>query len=204
MTDGNHLGYKKLAETPLAFLALSGMTIQSFDVHYEHIEAACQRGEMQRRSEGIVKGGHPFALSLRDRMLLGQIRLVHRPSYPNLARWFRISRVAVWRTLKNIDAILAGCGLDVGATQPADDERVEWIRLGATEFPELRIMALDFRWSRGFDLDRIEPWKTDPRRISLADIRRKHAEWLAQDAAARVVEKQERRARMAAEAQMSF
>jgi hypothetical protein len=68
------LGYAKLSRSPSIFRSFTGLDVPEFDSVYSNVERAYASFEERRLSRSDrqreIGAGHPFKLSLRDRLLI--------------------------------------------------------------------------------------------------------------------------------------
>jgi hypothetical protein len=109
----------RLREVPAAFRAMTGLSSEEFDALARDvvppIAAAVaagrdrRRGRQARRAAG---GGHPFALSLREQLLLVVVWLRVYPTSPVLGFLFGVGHQTVLRTIALVLPILEQAGRD--------------------------------------------------------------------------------------------
>jgi DDE superfamily endonuclease/Helix-turn-helix of DDE superfamily endonuclease len=109
----------RLRAVPVAFRAMTGLQIAEFDALAQDVvpsiaaavaaEQDRRRGRPRRRAAG---GGHPFALSLREQLLLIVVWLRVYPTSPVLGFLFGISHPTVLRTSERVLPILEQAGRD--------------------------------------------------------------------------------------------
>lgn len=113
------LSEARLREVPSAFRAMTGLRIAEFDALAPDVVPAIaaavtaeqdrRRGRQRQRAAG---GGHPFALSLREQLLLVVVWLRVYPTSPVLGFLFGISHPTVLRTIERVLPILEQAGRD--------------------------------------------------------------------------------------------
>ena len=113
------LSEARLRAVPAAFRAMTGLQSAEFDALAQDVvppiaaavtaEQDRRRGRQRRRAAG---GGHPFALSLREQLLLVVVWLRVYPTSPVLGFLFGISHPTVLRTIARVLPILEQAGQD--------------------------------------------------------------------------------------------
>ena len=109
----------RLRRVPAAFRAMTGLQSAEFDALAQDVvpsiaaevtsEQDRRRGRQRQRAAG---GGHPFALSLREQVLLVVVWLRVYPTSPVLGFLFGISHPTVLRTIERVLPILEQAGRD--------------------------------------------------------------------------------------------
>src|SRR5262245_35517924 len=101
--------YDRLATTPAAFPALTGLTRPEFDRLAEDFTAAlaAQRAAATHTKRGhrprqrAAGAGHPHALDRRTRLLLALVWLRVYPTYELLGWLFGLDKSAAWHTVQD-------------------------------------------------------------------------------------------------------
>ena len=113
------LSEARLRGSPAAFRAMTGLQLAEFDALAREvvpsIAAAVEAGRARRRgrpSRRAPGGGHPFSLSLRERLLLVVIWLRVCPTSPVLGFLFGVSHPTVLRAIALVLPILEQAGRD--------------------------------------------------------------------------------------------
>jgi hypothetical protein len=109
----------RLRKVPAAFRAMTGLSSAEFDALAEDlvptIAAAVMDGRERRRrrpSQRASGGGHPFALSYREQLLLVVIWLRVYPTSPVLGFLFGVTHPTVLRTIALVLPLLEQAGRD--------------------------------------------------------------------------------------------
>jgi len=109
----------RLRKVPAAFRAMTGMSSAEFVALAEDvvpmIATAVEAGRERRRGRAARRasgGGHPFALSYREQVLLAVIWLRVYPTSPVLGFLFGVSHPTVLRTIALVLPVLEQAGRD--------------------------------------------------------------------------------------------
>ncbi|MDP8970754.1 MAG: transposase [Actinomycetota bacterium] len=148
------LSEARLREVPAAFRAMTGLSSEEFAALARDVVPAIatavaadrerRRGRPARRAAG---GGHPFALSFREQLLLVAVRLRAYPTSPVLGFLFGVGHQTVLRTIALALPILEQAGRDT-LRLPGHGERGHRSRRGLPELlraiPELAVIVDTF------------------------------------------------------------
>ena len=108
--------YQRLIQHPAVFGALTGLTRRQFDDLFADVAARLAQAEQARLSRPnrrrAIGGGHPFALSTRDQVLLTVVWLRRYPIFEVLGFLFGISQETAVRTVARVLPVLEAAGLD--------------------------------------------------------------------------------------------
>ena len=110
--------YAELRRHRSVFVALTGLRVAEFDEVVEAVLPLLAQAEVARLSQRpperprrrAIGAGHPFALTLRDQVLLTVVWLRQYPTYPVLGYLFGVSRGTVERTLPRVLPVLEQLG----------------------------------------------------------------------------------------------
>jgi hypothetical protein len=155
--------YDRLAETPKAFLALTGLTRDEFDRLFGAFEAAAlahraasthtKRGS--RRRERAAGAGHPHSLAPRTRLLLALVWLRVYPTYELLGWLFGLDKSNAWHNTRDVPEVL-DTTTDFPLDRPDPDRRkLQTAEAVMEAFPEVRVVIdakeQGFRRPEGWD-----------------------------------------------------
>jgi len=108
------LSYTRLSRTPSTFRSFTGLEVPEFDALYAKVEGAYPSFEEKRLSKGgdrkrEVGAGHPFKLSLRDRllMLLAYYRLYVTSTLAGYL--FDLGQTNVLKDIRMLEPMVRGC-----------------------------------------------------------------------------------------------
>ena len=119
-----------LRRHPRVFVAMAGLRVHEFDELVANLRPRYEAAETARRSHPTkarpvrrraIGAGHPFALDVRDQVLLLVVWLRQYPTYAVLAYRFGVSEAAVTRIRARVLPVLEAAGLD---TMQAARERL--------------------------------------------------------------------------------
>lgn len=140
--------YDRVAETPKAFPALTGLTRAEFDRLFREFAAAADahraaRTHTKRGSRRLVRAagaGHPHDLDPRTRLLLALVWLRVYPTYELLGWLFGLDRSNAWHNAQDVLEVLEGM-TDFPFDRPGKDRP----KLGTAdavmaEFPAVRVI----------------------------------------------------------------
>jgi hypothetical protein len=144
----------RLREVPAAFRAMTGLSSEEFDALARDVVPTIatavaagrerRRGRPARRAAG---GGHPFALSFREQLLLVVVWLRVYPTSPVLGFLFGVRHQTVLRTIARVLPILEQAGRDT-MRLPDHGQRGRRSRRGLPELlaaiPELAVIVDTF------------------------------------------------------------
>src|SRR5918998_6810202 len=144
----------RLREVPAAFRALTGLSSEEFDAlardFVPTIATAVAAGRERRRGRPARRaagGGHPFALSFREQLLLVVVWLRVYPTSPVLGFVFGVRHQTVLRTIARVLPILEQAGRDT-MRLPGHGQRGRRSRRGRpellAEIPELAVIVDTF------------------------------------------------------------
>ena len=110
------LQYTHLHRRPALFKAMTGLLLAEFnalagDLLPQIAEAPGAHPRQQRRQRA-VGGGHPYALSSRDQLLLTVVWLRQYPTYEALGYFFGVSDTTAGRAIKRVLPLLEQAGKD--------------------------------------------------------------------------------------------
>lgn len=148
------LSEARLRAVPAAFRAMTGLHLGEFDALAREmvptIAAAVEAGRERRRgrpSQRAAGGGHPFALSYREQLLLVVVWLRVYPTSPVLGFLFGVSHPTVLRVIARVLPILEQAGRDTmrlpGHGEPRRRSRRKLPALLAA-IPELAVIVDTF------------------------------------------------------------
>lgn len=104
------LNYSVLSKNPSHFRNFSGLQTQEFETLNSQIKAkypAFEQKRLQRKNrKRAVGAGHPFVLSLTDRLLLLLIYYHMYPSSTLLGYLFNVSQTSVLKSIKKIEPLV--------------------------------------------------------------------------------------------------
>ena len=140
--------YDRLAETPKAFPALTGLTRDEFDRLFGAFEAAViahraasthtKRGS--RRRERAAGAGHPHSLAPRTRLLLALVWLRVYPTYELLGWLFGLDKSNAWHNTQDVLEVLDTM-TDFPFDRPDPDRRkLQTAAAVMAAFPEVRVI----------------------------------------------------------------
>jgi DDE superfamily endonuclease/Helix-turn-helix of DDE superfamily endonuclease len=141
--------YIHLRRHPRVFLAMTGLHVHEFDELVREIRPRYEAAETARLSQPTPKrprrqraigAGHPFALDVRDQVLLLVIWLRQYPTYAVLAYLFGVSEAAVARIRARVLPVLEAAGLE---TMHAARERLAQLAQAHRERPPQSRRGLD-------------------------------------------------------------
>jgi IS5 family transposase len=140
--------YARLAESPAAFLPLTGLTRAEFDHLFEAFEAAAEahraarthtrRGH--RRLRRAAGAGHPHGHDVRTRLAMALVWLRVYPTYAVLGILFGVDKPVAWHTVQDVLEVLEALA-DFPFDRPGKDRTA----LGTTDevmaaFPQVRVI----------------------------------------------------------------
>src|SRR6266542_1472796 len=111
--------YEHLRHHPAVFQAMTGLRREEFDAVVTAVLPRYQAAEVARLSQPTTRrpqrqraigAGHPFALDVRDQVLLTVVWLRVYPTYPVLGYLFGVSAATVERTIPRLLPVLAAAG----------------------------------------------------------------------------------------------
>ena len=144
----------RLREVPAAFRSMTGLSSEEFDALAREVVptiAAAVAAERERRrrrpARRAVGGGHPFALSYREQLLLVVVWLRVYPTSPVLGFLFGVRHQTVLRTIGLVLPILEQAGRDT-MRLPGHGQRGRRSRRSLpallAEIPELAVIVDTF------------------------------------------------------------
>src|SRR5437867_3389535 len=113
------LQYEQLRHHPAVFQSMTGLRVAEFDELVTDVLPAFGQAEVVRLSQPTkdrprrrraIGAGHPFALDVRDQILLTVVWLRVYPTHPVLGYLFGVSRGTVDRTLPRVLPVLEAAG----------------------------------------------------------------------------------------------
>lgn len=140
--------YDRLAETPDAFLPLTGLTRAEFDQLFGAFTTAAEahraaRTHTRRGHRRLVRAagaGHPHDLDPRTRLVLTLVWLRVYPSYAVLGVLFGIDKPVAWHNVQDVLEVLETMA-DFPFDRPDPDRtRLTSVEAVATEFPAVRVI----------------------------------------------------------------
>jgi IS5 family transposase len=140
--------YDRLAETPDAFLPLTGLTREEFDQLFLAFTAAADahraaRTHTQRGHRRLVRAagaGHPHDLDVRTRLVMALVWLRVYPSYSVLGTLFGADKPAAWHNVQDILEVLETMA-DFPFDRPDPDRtRLKTVEAVVAEFPAVRVI----------------------------------------------------------------
>jgi IS5 family transposase len=143
------LTYDRLAKTPKAFPALTGLTRPEFDRLFGEFAAAAdahraarthtKRGS--RRLKRAAGAGHPYSLDPRTRLLLALVWLRVYPTYELLGWLFGLDRSNAWHNAQGVLEVLEGM-TDFPFDRPgADRQSLRTADAVMAAFPAVRVIV---------------------------------------------------------------
>src|SRR5437762_928672 len=111
--------YTHLRQHPTVFQSLTGLRVAEFDALLDDLLPRLHDAEVARLSRPTkdrpqrrraIGAGHPFALDVRDQVLLTVVWLRVYPTYPVLGYLFGVSAATVERTIPRLLPVLAAAG----------------------------------------------------------------------------------------------
>jgi IS5 family transposase len=160
--------YDRLAETPEAFPALTGLTRDEFDRLFGAFEAAAdahraasthtKRGA--RKRERAAGAGHPHSLAPRTRLLLALVWLRVYPTYELLGWLFGLDKSNAWHNAQDVLEVLDTM-TDFPFDRPDPGRRkLQTAEAVVEAFPEVRVIidAKEQAFRRPGGWDRQKPF----------------------------------------------
>lgn len=140
--------YDRLAETPGAFPALTGLTKPEFDRLFREFAAAAdahraarthtKRGS--RRLKRAAGAGHPYSLDPRTRLLMALVWLRVYPTYELLGWLFGLDKSNAWHNAQDVLGVLEGM-TDFPFDRPGKDRApLRTADAVMAEFPQVRVI----------------------------------------------------------------
>jgi hypothetical protein len=146
------LSCERLRAARAVFEIVTGLTPDEFDAlladlgpRYEAAEDARLARDERKHARG---GGHPFALSLLDRVLVALLHLRYRPLDSFVAFFFGVSELTAWRTRRRLVPLLrVSRHIDRALRRRRLTRRLAY--RAARQAPELRVFLNSFAmWAR--------------------------------------------------------
>lgn len=110
------LQYARLSRHATIFHAMTGLTVPQFDALVRDalpVYTAAESTRLDRpHRQRAVGGGHPFALSRRDHLLMAVVWLRRYPINAVLGYLFGVEETTALRTVRRVVPVLAHLGLD--------------------------------------------------------------------------------------------
>jgi IS5 family transposase len=140
--------YDRLAESPDAFLPLTGLTREEFDQLFLAFTAAADahraaRTHTPRGHRRLVRAagaGHPHDLDVRTRLVMALVWLRVYPSYSVLGTLFGADKPAAWHNVQDILEVLETMA-DFPFDRPDPDRtRLKTVEAVVAEFPAVRVI----------------------------------------------------------------
>jgi len=108
--------YVHLRQYPKVFQAVTGLQVTEFDQLVKEVVplyTEAERARLERPGRQRALGaGHPFALAVRDQLLLAVVWLRLYPTHEVLGYLFGVSDSAVWRVIDRVLPVLEQAGRD--------------------------------------------------------------------------------------------
>jgi len=105
------LNYKALSKNPLHFRNFSGLELQEFDTLNQKIKdkyPTFEQKRLQRKDrKRAIGAGHPYVLSLTDRLLMLLIYYHMYPSSTLLGYLFNVSQTSVLKSIKKLAPLVS-------------------------------------------------------------------------------------------------
>lgn len=140
--------YVHLRQYPKVFQAVTGLQVTEFDrlvkevlpLYIEAERARLDRPDRQR----ALGAGHPFALAVRDHLLLTVVWLRLYPTHEVLGYLFGVSDSAVWRMIDRVLPVLEQAGLDTMRMPDPGKKRRRTLDQLMHDTPELAVVIDSF------------------------------------------------------------
>lgn len=140
--------YVHLRQYPKVFQAVTGLQVTEFDrlvkevlpLYIEAERARLDRPDRQR----ALGAGHPFALAVRDHLLLTVVWLRLYPTHEVLGYLFGVSDSAVWRMIDRVLPVLEQAGLDTMRMPDPGKKRRRTLDQLLHDTPELAVVIDSF------------------------------------------------------------
>lgn len=138
------LRYKKLARKPRHFQSFTGITLQQFDLLSQKIEATYKDMEQKRlfrnNRQRRIGAGHPFKLSIRDRILMLLMYYRMYTSYGLLGFLFDLDTANVYRDIRYLEPAVRAT-IPIPAKKYESAKRATTIQELQQYFPELKAIV---------------------------------------------------------------
>mgnify|MGYP005859173111 FL=1 len=133
---------------PKVFQAVTGLQVTEFDPWVEAVlpvYAEAERKRLERPGRQRALGaGHPFALAVRDQLLLAVVWLRLYPTHEVLGYLFGVSDSAVWRVIDRVLPVLAQAGRDTMRMPDPGKKRRRTLEQLLQDTPELAVVIDSF------------------------------------------------------------
>lgn len=135
--------HSKLARKPRQFQSITGITPQQFDFLYNTIKKQYKTAEQNRLSQKKRKrdigAGHPFSLTLKDRILMLLMYYRMYTSYSLLEMIFDLDKSNVCRDIRYLEPAVKS-SIPIPAKKYADSKKITTLSELERQFPEFQIM----------------------------------------------------------------
>jgi len=137
------LTYEKIVRKPKHFQSFTGVTVQQFDFLSQKIESKYKDAEERRLSKRKRKrdigAGHPFSLSVKNRILMLLIYYRMYTSYSLLGFLFDLDAANVYRDIRYMEPAVRKC-IQIPAKKYADAKKATTLEELELYFPELKVI----------------------------------------------------------------
>jgi hypothetical protein len=135
------LDYSKLSKKPRSFQSFTGVTVQQFDFLSQKIESEYRGTEEKRLSrrkrEREIGAGHPFKISVKDRVLMLFMYYRMYTSYGLLGFLFDLDAANVYRDIRYLEPAVRRC-IPIPQKKYADAKKATTLEELEQYFPELK------------------------------------------------------------------
>jgi hypothetical protein len=142
------MSYVYLSEYPKVFRAMTGLDVAEFDGLLKDVApqyAEAERARLSRRErQRDIGAGHPFALSVRDQVLLTVVWLRVYPTQEVLGYLFGVSDSAARSTVERVLPVLERAGLDSMRMPDPGRKRRRQVADLVRDTPELAVLIDTF------------------------------------------------------------
>lgn len=156
--------YGWVSQHPQVFLAMTGLRVSEFDELVDDVlpaYAAAEEARLERPGrERALGAGHPFALSMRDHLLLTVVWLRLYPTHEVLGYLFGVSDTTVWRVIQRVLPVLEQAGRDTMRMPDPGKKRRRTLDTLLQETPGLAVVIDTFeqRVQRPRTKDEADRW----------------------------------------------
>lgn len=169
------LRYTQLKLHPKVLHSLTGLRVEEFDALVDDLRPAFEQAHHKRLDRPnrlrAIGGGHPFALPMREQILLSVMWLRLYPTYEVLGFLFGVTHCTVSRLLDRTLPILAKAGKDtMRMPDPGRKHRRSFSQL-LEDLPDLAVVIDTFE-------QRVQrPQGTDPKNRKSKESRKEADKW---------------------------
>lgn len=140
--------YVHLCQHPKVFQAVTGLQVTEFDQLVKEVlpvYAKAERARLDRPGRQRAPGaGHPFALAVRDQLLLTVVWLRLYPTHEVLGYLFGVSDSAVWRVIDRVLPVLEQAGRDTMRMPDPGKKHRRTLEQLLQDTPELAVVIDSF------------------------------------------------------------